>query len=277
MLKHKRLITILSLLLALIFMVAIFNLSNQPAEVSKMQSGTITEWFLNLLGLDDAGWTVSKMDGLTRKIAHFLEYSVLGFVMFFAVGVLKLKREGSGLLVALCICVLYAASDEVHQLFVAGRSFESLDILLDSFGALCGIALAWFCVWAIGRPWFKQIKNFLIVGFLGFFVDYILLFIFTEYFHWMYLVSAALSFSIYTVVVYVLSMRFVFKGRSDRKKSNEFAVFFLLNLIGLGIDVSLLWVMVSKAGMHYMLGKIFVEAVVMVWNYISRKMFIEEK
>ena len=125
------------------------------------------------------------------------------------------------------------------------------------------------------QKWYKQIRNFLIVGFLSFFVDYILLFVFTEFCNMMYLIAAALSFSIYTVVCYLLSMRFVFKGKEGRKKTKEFAMFFGLNLIGLGINESLMWLMVSRVGMYYMLAKIFVEAVVMVWNYISRKLFIE--
>ena len=125
------------------------------------------------------------------------------------------------------------------------------------------------------QKWYKQVRNFVIVGFASFFVDYILLFVFTEFFHWMYLISAALSFSIYTIVAYILSMRFVFKGREGRKKSNEFVTFFGLNIIGLAINVSLMWVVVSKLGLHYMLGKIFVEAVVMVWSFVSRKIFIE--
>ena len=37
----------------------------------------------------------------------------------------------------------YAASDEFHQLFVTGRSAQVRDVLIDSCGALCGLALTW--------------------------------------------------------------------------------------------------------------------------------------
>ena len=40
------------------------------------------------------------------------------------------------------ICLLYAASDEIHQLFVPGRSGEVRDVMIDFSGAVLGIALS---------------------------------------------------------------------------------------------------------------------------------------
>ena len=48
-------------------------------------------------------------------------------------------------------CTLYAATDEIHQLFVAGRTGKWQDVLLDSSGALAGLMLAMFMLWLIRR------------------------------------------------------------------------------------------------------------------------------
>jgi VanZ family protein len=81
---------------------------------------------------------LSNLEYFFRKGAHFFSYLVLGVLVMNA-----LRRsgvEGFRLCIfALGICVLYAISDEVHQLFVHGRSGQVTDVLLDSVGAVVGI------------------------------------------------------------------------------------------------------------------------------------------
>ena len=43
--------------------------------------------------------------------------------------------------IAIAICVLYAISDEVHQLFVLGRCGQVRDVILDGFGSMVGIGI----------------------------------------------------------------------------------------------------------------------------------------
>ena len=73
------------------------------------------------------GW-----DLVLRKIAHALEYAVLGALLLRATG-----RSG----VAFLIGVLYAMSDEFHQTFVPGRVGAAHDVLIDAVGLAIGIAL----------------------------------------------------------------------------------------------------------------------------------------
>lgn len=54
-------------------------------------------------------------------------------------------------------------------------------------------------------------------------------------------------------------------------------IFVILSLIGLGINEACMWFTVEMLGIHYMISKIGATAVVMVYNFISRKMFIEKK
>lgn len=79
-----------------------------------------------------------KIDHPVRKTAHAMEYAVLGLL---TAGAFIDRRTSirAGILVPWCIATAYAASDEVHQLFVPGRSGQVLDVILDSAGVLAGL------------------------------------------------------------------------------------------------------------------------------------------
>ena len=127
------------------------------------------------------------------------------------------------------------------------------------------------------RKLIEQIMKLGVVGFLCFFIDYGLMILFTEAFHINYLISAALSFSISTIVNYSLSMRYVFKSKKDANKVNEFILFVVLSVIGLGVNEAAMWIAVDGLGIHYMISKIGATAVVMVFNFVTRKIFLEDK
>ncbi len=81
-----------------------------------------------------------KIEGPVRKAAHMTEYGVLAFFIYVWIG----KWMNAGLkryLSALLISALYAASDEIHQLFIPGRSGRVTDVLIDSSGALIVIVI----------------------------------------------------------------------------------------------------------------------------------------
>jgi VanZ family protein len=71
-------------------------------------------------------------DYVLRKGAHMTEYAILA--------VLLVRATGS-LVWAFALTVLYAASDEVHQLFVRGRHGSPVDVAIDAVGALIGLSL----------------------------------------------------------------------------------------------------------------------------------------
>lgn len=72
-------------------------------------------------------------DYVLRKCAHVTEYAILGGLLFRALG-----REVPAFLAALA----YAASDEIHQHFVAGRHSSPVDVAIDAIGITIGL-LAW--------------------------------------------------------------------------------------------------------------------------------------
>ena len=80
---------------------------------------------------------VNKLDVPVRKTAHFLEFFVLGVLVFFSCKELKINN----IYWMIMFCFLYACSDEVHQVFVPGRSGNIIDVLIDSFGSTTSILL----------------------------------------------------------------------------------------------------------------------------------------
>ena len=122
-----------------------------------------------------------------------------------------------------------------------------------------------------------QIIKFGVVGGTAFFIDYGLLLFFTDICGIWYLLSSFLSYSISTVFNYWASMKFVFKGKEDMGKGKEFTIFVTLSLMGLGVNQVGMWGFVDGFGMDYKWAKIIVTAIVMVWNFITRKIFLEEE
>lgn len=127
------------------------------------------------------------------------------------------------------------------------------------------------------RKLIEQIIKFGIVGALAFIIDYFALYILVEYFGVYYLVSSAISFTVSVVVNYLLSMKFVFKRRDDIGRQKEFIVFVSLSIMGLLINQFIMWISVDKLNIFYMISKIFATFIVMVWNFVSRKIFLEKK
>ncbi|ART78136.1 VanZ family protein [Sutcliffiella horikoshii] len=139
---QKKVVAVLSWGLVVAWMALIFFLSAQHGEQSAGLSGGITEWVNEVVEqvAPDAEFKMDEISFFVRKNAHFFAYMLLAILTLNAV-----RRSGvRGWLsmgVAFVISVLYAISDEVHQLFVPGRSGQVSDVLLDSTGALVGIAL----------------------------------------------------------------------------------------------------------------------------------------
>ena len=123
----------------------------------------------------------------------------------------------------------------------------------------------------------EQLFKFWIVGLISFGIDYGLLFLFTEWGGVDYLISGGISFGVSVVVNYLLSMRFVFEPREGVSKAREFSVFLLLSISGLLLTEMLMWYSVERLHFHYLFSKIVVTGIVMVYNFVTRKIFIEKK
>lgn len=117
--------------------------------------------------------------------------------------------------------------------------------------------------------------KFGVVGIAAFVIDYGLLAVLTELFGVNYLLSATVSFTASVVFNYVASMRYVFTHKQGMSRRREFAIFVVLSVIGLAINNMCMWAGVELAGAHYLVVKIGATFVVMVWNFVTRKKFLD--
>ncbi len=131
---------VISWLLVVLWMALIFYLSHQPATESNSLSTGITERVVAIIErvTSDIDFDVSNFNHIIRKNAHFFAYLILGILVINALKSNGLKGSKS-ILIALAICILYAISDEVHQLFIPGRAGQVRDVIIDSAGAIVGI------------------------------------------------------------------------------------------------------------------------------------------
>ena len=133
-------------ILALVFwMAVIFTLSHQPAAVSSGQSGVIVGHLQQTM----PGVSTTILTSFVRKSAHIIAYFILGILMYRALRInIRRWRTHTVASFALLSCSLYAVTDEIHQLFVPGRSGELRDVMIDSIAALVGVGL---CAWMMRR------------------------------------------------------------------------------------------------------------------------------
>ena len=136
--------TIFAVLLVL-WMGFIFSMSCENAEESSNTSGQTIKVVLSTVPEFEKQPEevkvniIEELQFIVRKSAHFIGYMILGIL---ASGlILYYGNINKKYLLAFLICVIYAISDEIHQLFVPGRSGQVRDVLIDSAGSLLGIIL----------------------------------------------------------------------------------------------------------------------------------------
>lgn len=134
--------------LAIMWMCIIFAFSAQTKEESGAVSNSFTyqivsstRTFFNL-DLSDARVKeiADAIEGFVRKAAHMTEFGVLSVLLFIWIGQweMGLLRRG---LTASGAAAVYAATDEIHQLFVPGRAGRFSDVCIDSAGAVLGVVV----------------------------------------------------------------------------------------------------------------------------------------
>ncbi len=135
----KDLKKILGWVIVILWMAMIFCLSHQPAVESddlSIDMGEIIIGTAESFGINELD--IGIVNHLVRKNAHFFIYLVLGVLVINALKSIKLI-DYEYIIFSIVICILYAVTDEAHQIFIPGRSGQIRDVLIDSIGALVGI------------------------------------------------------------------------------------------------------------------------------------------
>ena len=156
-LRRKTVWVVAAWTVVILWMAFIFSMSAEPAEQSDKTSGGVAEVILRIIvpGFDElpSQERAQMIDGIqhfVRKSAHFLGYTLMGVLLCIAFsGHFDDFRITS--VSAFAVGASYAASDELHQRFVPGRSGEIRDVLLDSAGVATGILISFLFVLIVKR------------------------------------------------------------------------------------------------------------------------------
>lgn len=142
----------------LLWLAFIFGCSAKTASDSSAQSKSVTRTFLELvdksfdtLTAEQQQNRISKVDHFVRKGAHMFLYAVLGVLSMCFFTVIAKYKPPYNALYTVIFCMLYAATDELHQLFVPGRGAQVRDVVIDTCGALIGTAAFLIIMRAVNR------------------------------------------------------------------------------------------------------------------------------
>lgn len=161
--KHRiKLWAVRVILIALIvlWMSTIFGFSAESGEQSQSLSDKITIRVVNILNADYDNMSIAQqreyfntISFFVRKTGHFGEYAILGilmvtFIMTFET-IRNLRRIGMlPILITTLVGMIYAATDEIHQGFVDGRSPKVMDVCIDTAGSFVG-AVFFVILWLL--------------------------------------------------------------------------------------------------------------------------------
>jgi len=122
----------------------------------------------------------------------------------------------------------------------------------------------------------KQFLKFCVVGTVGTAIDFSLLYLLVEFAHVWYLLAATISFIVAVINNYIFNKFWTFKDR-DKDFLRQFGRFLVVSIIGLGLNVLILYVLVEFAGMWYILAKVLATGVVLIWNFFANKYWTFKK
>lgn len=122
---------------------------------------------------------------------------------------------------------------------------------------------------------FQQIFKFGIVGGIAFIIDYGIMVISKELLGFSILLSAGLGFTISVIFNYIASVKWVFNVNKDINEKKNFILFMIFSVIGLILTELIMFVGTNIINISYLIVKIAATAIVMFFNFITRKLFLE--
>ena len=122
---------------------------------------------------------------------------------------------------------------------------------------------------------YVQFFRYIVVSGLSLFVDFVLLYLFTEFVGLNYLISAIIGYSFGMVVNYLLSIFWVFHTRKYKKKTMiEFTIFVIIGLLGLGLNELLLWFFTEIIMLYYLVSRLISAVIGYTWKFGVRKVIL---
>lgn len=135
-----------------------FGFSNQNGEQSGTISRKIVEFLFNGAENKDV------LEHIVRKVAHFSLYAVGGFFIYGFTNTFSISTKKK-IIITIVVGALYAVSDELHQMFIRGRSGQATDVLIDT----CGVIFM-MVIMALKLKLSKKLKDIIYTIFLVFLI-----------------------------------------------------------------------------------------------------------
>ena len=130
----------------LLWMAFVFFMSTEIGAASN--TGRVLVPILRWLNPAITDEAIERIHFIVRKCAHVTEYAVLALLVLRALRIWRDRPAGrwswSLAFAALAISAAYAATDEIHQLWVPDRTPSLHDVMIDSAGAAIGLSLAFW-------------------------------------------------------------------------------------------------------------------------------------
>ena len=153
--KRKKVYTIIAVLLLVTLYVMIFCFSAEDGEHSSLISTKVTKTLLKVYyaftGSNRTGEhipidIVFPIEGIIRKVAHFMEYMCVGFLSY-GIALMWCSHRFNGSLLIVLQLIVSAGLDESHQYFIPGRNASVKDVLIDVMGGITGMIV----IYSAGR------------------------------------------------------------------------------------------------------------------------------
>ena len=150
--ENKKKIKYVKYIIAIICCIIIFSFSAVPATASTKQSKGLTYNVIKLLNGNkltekELVKLTKRVNPVIRKIAHFSIYMILAIFTYMFIEELNIKSKSEkerlrkNIIYTCIFCIIYAIFDEIHQIYVPGRTGKVIDVIIDTLGACTGITI----------------------------------------------------------------------------------------------------------------------------------------
>jgi putative flippase GtrA len=122
---------------------------------------------------------------------------------------------------------------------------------------------------------YKQFARYLVVGGSNVILDFLILYLLVQYVHLWYMLAATISFIIVLTYSFILNKNWAFKESSESKRrGQQFLLFAIINIVGVGISLIILYSLVQYAGLWYLYAKVWATAIAVIWNFTGFRLWV---
>ena len=119
----------------------------------------------------------------------------------------------------------------------------------------------------------KNFFKYVIVGFIGTGLDFLILYLLVEFWHLFYLLAALISIGIVIWLSFTLNKFWTFKNL-EKRYFLQLGKYILAHSVGIGINLAILTLLVEFFGLWYILAKVIATALALIWNFLVAKKWV---